>query len=120
MQLALWERIEGADKVGGLKLLIWAIIDLGLHRATWPTLGMITTVYHVLREGQNATMEKSQSDKWSNLQDVKTIVKPIVAEAPAACVYVSKLPPDVCRFEAMYPSLAKAFYAEDKKTRTSI
>ena len=37
LQQGLWEKIQSANKVEGLKLLIGALIDLGLRHARFPT-----------------------------------------------------------------------------------
>ena len=113
LQAAQWKRIEAAEGIEQLKILINFLIKLGLRHPSCPTYGMLTAIYSVLQDGETMAMEQSKMKKWYALENVKRLFKSFAADASDPVIYVLKLPESVPAFVKMYPSLASESYAGD-------
>ena len=112
--MSVWGEMKMSSSTDALKLLVRALLRLGLRHPSCPTFGMMATIFCMMTEGVTATFEKAKADKHKTLEYIKEAFRGFASYHPEPTVYVTVLPYDVSSFVTDYPSLAREFYATAK------
>ena len=107
---SIWREMSAGSPSDIIRTLVQTLLRLGLRHPSEPTYGMMSCIFCILLEGEDATFEKEKKDKHGITEHVKDVYKRMVATWPDPGAYVVVLPDTVSQFVAKYPALASEFY----------